>query len=421
METIIGVIGLGYVGLPLANEFSKKYNVIGYDINEKRVNEINNYYDSTLEIDSNELKKNIKKEPNNNGLHCVSELNSLEKCNFFIITVPTPVDKNNNPDMTALKNASMSVGTILKKSDIVVYESTVYPGATEDFCIPILEEHSKLKFNKDFFVGYSPERINPGDKKHTVGKILKVTSGSNPHVAKKIDNIYKSVISAGTFLASSIKVAEAAKVIENTQRDINIAFVNELSRVFDKMNIETSEVLEAASTKWNFLNFKPGLVGGHCIGVDPYYLANESIRLGYKPKIILSGRKMNDTMHVFIVNKILRLIKNKTLDKLNCLVLGLTFKENCPDTRNSKVFDLVEELNKNKIKTHIYDPWVNNKDFSYLELKEKENLYDIKYDIVILAVSHEEFLSINYRKITKEDHIIFDIKNFLGKKATHKL
>ena len=422
METIIGVIGLGYVGLPLANEFSKKYNVIGYDINEKRVNEINNYYDSTLEIDSNELKKNIKKEPNNNnGLHCVSELNSLEKCNFFIITVPTPVDKNNNPDMTALKNASMSVGTILKKTDIVIYESTVYPGATEDFCIPILEEHSKLKFNKDFFVGYSPERINPGDKKHTVGKILKVTSGSNPHVAKKIDNIYKSVISAGTFLASSIKVAEAAKVIENTQRDINIAFVNELSRVFDKMNIDTSEVLEAASTKWNFLNFKPGLVGGHCIGVDPYYLANESIRLGYKPEIILSGRKMNDTMHVFIVNKILRLIKNKTLDKLNCLVLGLTFKENCPDTRNSKVFDLVEELNKNKIKTHIYDPWVNHKDFSYLELKEKENLYDIKYDIVILTVSHEEFLNINYKKITKEDHIIFDIKNFLGKKATHKL
>ncbi len=422
METIIGVIGLGYVGLPLANEFSKKYNVIGYDINRNRVNEINNYYDSTLEINSNELEKNVKnKDDNNNGLYCVSNLSYLEKCNFFIITVPTPVDKNNKPDMLPLKNASISVGSILKKDNIVVYESTVYPGATEDFCIPILEKQSNLKFNEDFFVGYSPERINPGDRKHTFSKILKVTSGSNPHAAKKIDNLYKSVISAGTFLASSIKVAEAAKVIENTQRDINIAFVNELSRVFDRMNIDTSEVLEAAATKWNFLNFKPGLVGGHCIGVDPYYLANESIRLGYKPAIILSGRKMNDTMHVFIVEKILRIVKDKNLSELNCLVLGLTFKENCPDTRNSKVFDLVEELNKNKIKTHVYDPWVTNKGFSNLKLIEQDNLYDIKYDIIILSVSHTEFLKINYEKITKKDHIIFDIKNFLGNKATHKL
>ena len=362
----IGIIGLGYVGLPLAVEFAKKFKVIGFDIKKDRVQELNQKKDSTLEVDVADLQLVINTDFNNyktasEGLWVTDDLNFIKQINFFIVTVPTPVDKNNHPDLTPLFKASETIGKILKKGDIVVYESTVYPGATEEDCVPILAENSKLIYNQDFFVGYSPERINPGDKIHTVTKILKITSGSTPAIAHKIDQVYKTVITAGTYLAPSIKVAEAAKVIENSQRDINIAFVNELSKIFRLMQIDTREVLEAAATKWNFLPFNPGLVGGHCISVDPYYLAQKAINLGYNPEIILSGRRLNDSMGPFVATETVKLMVQKDIPikNANMLVLGITFKENCPDIRNSRVIDIIDEFKTYHINVDVYDPWAS--------------------------------------------------------------
>lgn len=361
METNkIGIIGLGYVGLPLAVEFSNKYETIGFDIYNQRVDELNDCIDRTLEIEGSDLNHAINK----NDLKITSDSDHLKPCNIFIVTVPTPIDQFNNPNISALINASKLIGSYLKKNDIVIYESTVYPGATEDDCVPILESVSGLKFNVDFFCGYSPERINPGDKTHTLTKIKKITSGSNAETAIKIDRIYSSIIEAGTHMAPSIKVAEAAKVIENTQRDINIAFVNELSLIFNKLDINTSQVLEAASTKWNFLNFKPGLVGGHCIGVDPYYLTHKAQSVGYNPEIILAGRRLNDSMGIYVANQMVKLLtKNGNhIDKSNVLILGITFKENCPDIRNTKVVDVITELQDFDIHVDIYDPCASKKE-----------------------------------------------------------
>ena len=420
----IGVVGLGYVGLPLASLFSTKYSVIGYDLSKKRITEIMKGYDSTNEIDSDTLKSIlVSKNSNLNGLFCSENLNDISDCNFYIITVPTPVDKNKNPVLSPLIKASESVASVLKKGDIVIYESTVYPGATEEDCVPILVKKSGLKFNSDFFVGYSPERINPGDKKHTVDKIMKVTSGSTIESALKIDELYKSIITAGTHLAPNIKVAEAAKVIENSQRDINIAFVNELSKIFSLMNINTKDVLSAAKTKWNFLDFSPGLVGGHCIGVDPYYLAKKSQKIGYNPEIILAGRRMNDSMGDFIASEIIKLMidKNITLKNAEILVLGLTFKENCPDIRNTKVVDLINSLKKHELKITIYDPHadefeVNNE----YGLKLTKILADKRFDSIILAVAHNEFLKLDFNKLKKKNSVVYDVKNFLNRKIIDK-
>jgi UDP-N-acetyl-D-glucosamine/UDP-N-acetyl-D-galactosamine dehydrogenase len=400
MEKKIAVIGLGYVGLPLAVEFAKKYPTIGFDINTKRVNELMAGHDHTLEIEDADLKKEIvpdllTAESNGKGLFCTTAVGDIESANFYIVTVPTPTDKNKRPVLTPLIKASESVGKVLKKGDYVIYESTVYPGVTEDECVPVLEQVSGLKFNEDFFVGYSPERINPGDKERTVTKILKVTSGSTPEAAKVIDDLYKSVITAGTHLAPTIKVAEAAKVIENSQRDINIAFVNELAKIFNKLDIDTHSVLEAAGTKWNFLPFKPGLVGGHCIGVDPYYLAQKAQEAGYHPEIILSGRRLNDDMGKYVAGEVVKLMMKRSLPVLgsNILMLGITFKENCPDIRNTRAIDVYEELISYNINVDVYDPWADSK-----EVKEEfgfdliENL-DKKYHVVILTVAHKEFLS----------------------------
>ena len=406
----IGIIGLGYVGLPLAIEFGKKYQTIGFDINQSRVSELNSGIDSTLEIEKEQLISTL----NNDLFSITSNEEKLKSCNFYIITVPTPTDKNNRPLLTPLIRASQTVGKFLKKNDIVVYESTVYPGCTEEDCVPILEETSGLKFNKDFFCGYSPERINPGDKDHTVTKILKVTSGSNKDSALLIDKVYNSIILAGTHLAASIKVAEAAKVIENSQRDINIAFVNELSKIFNLLEIDTNEVLEAASTKWNFLNFKPGLVGGHCIGVDPYYLAQKAIEVGYNPEIILAGRRLNDSMGIYVANLIIKnLIKKGFQVKgSKILILGVTFKENCPDTRNSKVPDIIKELKDFGLLIDVYDPWVND---SKLNIKLKKVLDDTTYDSILVAVAHDRFLKINYSSILNNKGFIFDLKGILNK------
>jgi len=405
----IGIIGLGYVGLPLAVEFGKKYNTIGFDINEKRISELNNGYDRTKEITIIELQNSIK-------LSFTNNYKDISDCNFYIITVPTPIDKYNNPDLTPLKSASEIIGKILKKGDIVVYESTVYPGATEEVCVPILEEFSKLKFNKDFFCGYSPERINPGDKKHTLVSIKKVTSGSTLEIGKQIDDLYKSIINAGTFLVSSIKVAEAAKVIENTQRDINIAFVNELALIFNLLGIDTNEVLEAASTKWNFLPFKPGLVGGHCIGVDPFYLTYKAQEMGYNPEIILSGRRLNDRMSEYITSKFIKLMINKGI-KINgskVLILGLTFKENCPDIRNSKVFDIIKELTEYGVSIDLYDPWANKDDVElYSGLKLKEAVEINRYDGILHAVAHNEFNNILLNERDVVNTVLYDIKSSL--------
>jgi UDP-N-acetyl-D-galactosamine dehydrogenase len=405
----IGIIGLGYVGLPLAVEFGKKYNTIGFDINEKRISELNNGYDRTKEITIIELQNSIK-------LSFTNNYKDISDCNFYIITVPTPIDKYNNPDLTPLKSASEIIGKILKKGDIVVYESTVYPGATEEVCVPILEEFSKLKFNKDFFCGYSPERINPGDKQHTLVSIKKVTSGSTLEIGKQIDDLYKSIINAGTFLVSSIKVAEAAKVIENTQRDINIAFVNELALIFNLLGIDTNEVLEAASTKWNFLPFKPGLVGGHCIGVDPFYLTYKAQEMGYNPEIILSGRRLNDRMSEYITSKFIKLMINKGI-KINgskVLILGLTFKENCPDIRNSKVFDIIKELTEYGVSIDLYDPWANKDDVElYSGLKLKEAVEINKYHGILHAVAHNEFNNILLNERDVVNTVLYDIKSSL--------
>ncbi len=428
-ETKIAIIGLGYVGLPLAVEFAKKYQVVGFDINKTRINELRENKDVTLETESSELEHvNVssldKLNEVSKGLWLTDNLSEIETSNFYVITVPTPVDKNNRPDLTPLYKASETVGGVLKKEDVVVYESTVFPGATEDECVPILEKVSGLTFNKDFYVGYSPERINPGDKLHTVTKILKVTSGSTPEIGKYVDDIYKSIIVAGTHLAPSIKVAEAAKVIENSQRDINIAFVNELSKIFRLMDIDTNEVLEAAGTKWNFLPFKPGLVGGHCIGVDPYYLAQKAMELGYNPEIILAGRRLNDSMGPFVSQETVKMMIKKgiPIKDANVLVLGITFKEDCPDIRNSRAIDIVREFETYGVNVDVFDPWATVSAVKHeygIDLISSISDIDKKYDSVIVAVSHKEFLELNLDDLVAENHIIFDVKATFPKEKSH--
>ena len=413
----IAIIGLGYVGLPLARLFATKYAVVGFDINSNRVKELNAGKDSTLEVEDEVLKAVLVDENSNNvGLYCSTTISDLEKCNYYIITVPTPVDKNNRPILTPLIKASETVGSVLKKGDIVVYESTVYPGATEEDCIPVLEKISGLEFNTDFFAGYSPERINPGDKLHTIEKILKVTSGSNVATGKKVDDLYKSVITAGTHLAPSIKVAEAAKVIENSQRDINIAFVNELAKIFNLMNIDTQDVLAAASTKWNFLPFKPGLVGGHCIGVDPYYLAQKAQEYGYHPEIILAGRRLNDSMGDYVASEVVKLMISKDIPIKNAsiLVLGITFKENCPDVRNTKAVDVITALKGYGVNLTIFDPWANKDEVKKeYQLESTQEKPSGSFDAVVLTVAHKEFLALDFDSITNKKHIIYDVKNIL--------
>jgi len=408
----IAVIGLGYVGLPLAVEFGKVTETVGFDINSKRVAELKKGIDRTLEVDNKNLKSAKM-------LKCTSDLNDLKNCNFYIVAVPTPVDKYKNPDLTPLVRASETVGKVIKKGDIVVYESTVYPGATEEDCVPIIEKISGLKFNKDFFCGFSPERINPGDKVHTLTTIKKITSGSTPESAEIIDQVYKKIIKAGTHKASSIRVAEAAKVIENSQRDINIAFVNELAVLFDKMGIDTIEVLEAAGTKWNFLPFRPGLVGGHCIGVDPYYLTHKAEELGYHPQVILAGRRINDNMGIFVADKVVKLMikKGQMIRGSKVLVLGMTFKENCPDIRNSRVIDIIKELKEFGCKVDIYDPWADSH-----EVKEEYGVEMISrlgkdYNAIINAVAHNEFKKLDIKKLKKDKNaVVYDVKAILDKK-----
>lgn len=416
----IGVVGLGYVGLPLAVEFAKKYPTVGFDIKNDRITNLKKGVDETLEISADILNEVLINTRDSNGLLLTSDLKELSVCNFYIITVPTPVDQNNRPDLTPLYKASESIGKILKSGDIVVYESTVYPGVTEDECVPILEKFSNLKFNKDFFCGYSPERINPGDKEHTVSKILKITSGSNNESAQIIDQVYKSIIIAGTHKAPSIKVAEAAKVIENAQRDINIAFINELAKIFNLIGIDTNDVLKAASTKWNFLNFKPGLVGGHCIGVDPYYLAQKAQEVGYHPEIILAGRRVNDGMGKYVANQVIKLmVKNSINIKTSkILILGFTFKENCPDVRNTKVIDIINEFEEYDIQPMILDPWADPdevmKVYNKSSIKKIDDLSD-KFDVLIHCVSHNEFLKIDFSSLLNSNSIVYDIKSFLPK------
>jgi UDP-N-acetyl-D-galactosamine dehydrogenase len=409
-QPCIAIIGLGYVGLPLAVEFGKIYPTIGFDINPKRIEELTNGFDRTLEVDTENLRASTL-------LSYSSSLEKLKAATVFIVTVPTPIDKNKRPDLTPLIKASETVGKALKKGDIVVYESTVYPGCTEDDCVPVLEKFSGLTFNQDFFCGYSPERINPGDKVHTVTKIRKITSGSTPEIAHRVNELYGSIITAGTYMASSIKVAEAAKVIENCQRDINIAFVNELALIFDKMNIDTLDVLEAAGTKWNFLPFRPGLVGGHCIGVDPYYLTHKAEEIGYHSQVILAGRKINDNMGAFVANKVVKLMIKKSINvnTAKALVLGITFKENCPDIRNSKVIDIVTELQDFGVQVDVYDPMAEAH-----EVKEEYGVNLIEkiaepYDAIILAVSHNVFQKINFTDWTKPQAVIYDVKATLDK------
>ncbi|MFD2244900.1 nucleotide sugar dehydrogenase [Pontibacter ruber] len=416
----IAVIGLGYVGLPLAVEFAKQYKTFGFDINSTRVAELNKGLDRTLEVEENKLKEVLTDTcTSSKGLYCTNSLNEIRSCNFYIITVPTPVDKYNRPDLTPLYKASETVGRVLKKGDIVIYESTVYPGVTEDECVPVLEKTSGLKFNEDFFAGYSPERINPGDKEHTVAKILKITSGSTPEAAEKVDQLYRSVIIAGTHKAPSIKVAEAAKVIENAQRDINIAFVNELAKIFNRLGIDTDEVLEAAGTKWNFLKFKPGLVGGHCIGVDPYYLAQKAQEVGYHPEIILAGRRLNDGMGEYVAHEVVKLMVKKDIPvkDSSILVLGITFKENCPDVRNTKVVDILQTLNEYQTNITIYDPWAVPAEVAHEYGWDSVNTleHDKQYDAVILAVSHQEFTGLDLKKLCKENAVIYDVKGLLPK------
>ncbi|MDB2473563.1 nucleotide sugar dehydrogenase [Schleiferiaceae bacterium] len=417
----IAVIGLGYVGLPLAVEFGKIYPTIGFDINAKRVQELNDGHDYTLEVEDTNLQSVINDdvralETNGKGLYCTTDAKDIESSNFYIVTVPTPTDKNKRPVLTPLIKASESIGKVLKKGDYVVYESTVYPGVTEDECVPVLSQVSGLKMNEDFFVGYSPERINPGDKERTVTKILKVTSGSTPEAAKVIDDLYKQVITAGTHLAKSIKVAEAAKVIENSQRDINIAFVNELAKIFNKLDIDTHAVLEAAGTKWNFLPFKPGLVGGHCIGVDPYYLAQKAQEAGYHPEIILSGRRLNDDMGKYVAGEVVKLMMKRSLPVLgsNILMLGITFKENCPDIRNTRAIDVYEELRSYSANVDVYDPWASpsevEEEFGFKSLGEIPNK---KYHTVVLTVAHKEFMNLDLRSYLVDSGVLYDVKGVL--------
>ena len=426
MEKKIAVIGLGYVGLPLAVEFAKKYPTIGFDINTSRINELMSGHDSTLEVEDIYLQKEIVSdlltaESKGKGLYCTTALGDIESANFYIVTVPTPTDKNKRPVLTPLIKASESVGKVLKKGDYVIYESTVYPGVTEDECVPVLEHISGLKFNQDFYVGYSPERINPGDKERTVTKILKVTSGSTPKAAQVINGLYKEVIIAGTHLAPSIKVAEASKVIENSQRDINIAFVNELAKIFNKLEIDTHAVLEAAGTKWNFLPFKPGLVGGHCIGVDPYYLAQKAQESGYYPEIILAGRRINDSMGSFVASEIVKkMVQNDIpVRGAKALLLGFTFKENCPDVRNTRVIDIYQDLLEFGLDVTVYDPWVDRSEVKSeygIDAKNDISVLREKYSAIILAVSHNEFLQLDISSLRNRKSIVFDIKGFLPAK-----
>jgi len=413
MKDKLAIIGLGYVGLPLAVEFGKKVDTIGFDINQARIQELVNGEDSTLEVEAEDLKLA-------NKLNYTANLDQIRDCNIYIVTVPTPIDKDKNPDLTPLIKASETVGRCLSDGDIIIYESTVYPGATEEVCVPILEEQSGLKFNQNFYCGYSPERINPGDKEHRVTDIKKVTSGSTPFVADRVDALYQTIITAGTHKASSIKVAEAAKVIENTQRDVNIALINELALIFNKLNIDTEEVLKAAGTKWNFLPFRPGLVGGHCIGVDPYYLTHKAIEVGYRPEMILAGRRLNDSMGAYVAGKVSGLMSKKRINVVgaNILVMGLTFKENCPDLRNTRVVDLVEELQSFNCNVDVYDPWIDN--------NEAEDEYGIvpiekpeagKYDAIVLAVAHNEFKNMDItelRSFGRDNHVLYDIKYILA-------
>jgi len=408
----IALIGLGYVGLPLAVEFGKKREVIGFDINQSRIENLKNGIDTTLETTKQELKDAIY-------LNYTTNLNDIKNCTIFIVTVPTPIDKHKRPDLTPLEKSSESVGKILKKGDIVIYESTVYPGATEEVCVPLLERESGLTFNKDFYCGYSPERINPGDKEHRITTIKKVTAGSTPEIAIEVDELYQEIIIAGTHKASSIKVAEAAKVIENTQRDVNIALINELAIIFNKLNIDTESVLEAAGTKWNFLPFRPGLVGGHCIGVDPYYLTHKAIEVGYNPEMILAGRKLNDNMGSYIADQVLKLMTKKCIHVVdaNILIMGLTFKENCPDLRNTRVVDLVKEFEGFNCNVDVYDPWVS-KDEAVHEYNIKPISKPIKgkYDAILLAVAHNEFKELSVEQIRaygKDNHALYDIKYLL--------
>jgi UDP-N-acetyl-D-galactosamine dehydrogenase len=444
----IAIIGLGYVGLPLARLFATKYPVVGFDINQTRINGLRSGTDSTLEVSAEVLKAVLlsknpvtlsdveglqllsraeSKETTDNrqpttGLYCSSDISDIANANYYIITVPTPVDKNNRPDLTPLYKSSETVGKVLKKGDIVIYESTVYPGVTEDECVPVLEKASGLKFNVDFFAGYSPERINPGDKEHTVEKILKVTAGSTPEIGQKVNNLYKSVITAGTHLAPCIKVAEAAKVIENSQRDINIAFVNELAKIFNLMNIDTHAVLEAAGTKWNFLPFKPGLVGGHCIGVDPYYLAQKAQELGYHPEIILAGRRLNDSMAEYVASQVVKLMIKKgiTVNGANLLMLGITFKENCPDVRNTKIVDVVAALADYGIKVTIYDPWANQADvLREYGITSNNQQPTTTFDTIVLGVAHNEFKNLDFESLKKKRAVVYDVKNFIDKNLTN--
>lgn len=417
---IIAILGLGYVGLPLARLFATKHKVIGFDINPKRISELKEGIDLTLEVEKDVLQNviihNVKDAEK--GLYFTSNIEDLKAATIFIVTVPTPVDKYNNPDLTPLYRASETVAKVLKKGDIVVYESTVYPGVTEEECIPVLEKESGMKFNVDFFAGYSPERINPGDKLHTVEKILKVTSGSNPEIATIVDDLYSSVITAGTYLAPSIRVAEAAKVIENSQRDINIAFVNELSKIFNVLGIDTQEVLKAAATKWNFLPFQPGLVGGHCIGVDPYYLAQKAQVHGYTPEIILAGRKMNDTMSEYVASQVVKLMIQKDIEikKSKVLILGITFKENCPDVRNTKVVDLIKSLKEYGTDVTIFDPQADIEEVKHeYHVEIMNELPNDTFDAIVLAVSHSEFKAIDLNKLKKTKSIIYDIKGYFDK------
>lgn len=415
--TNIAIIGLGYVGLPLARLFATKYPVTGFDINQKRIAELQSGTDTTLEVSDADLQAVLKKSVSDqNGLFCSHNLEDIRSCNYYIVTVPTPVDKNNRPDLTPLYKSSETVGKVLKKGDIVIYESTVYPGVTEDECVPVLEKVSGLKFNIDFFVGYSPERINPGDKEHTVEKILKITAGSTPQVGQKVDDLYKSVITAGTHLAPSIKVAEAAKVIENSQRDINIAFVNELAKIFNILGIDTHAVLEAAGTKWNFLKFKPGLVGGHCIGVDPYYLAQKAQEAGYHPEIILAGRRLNDSMGEYVASQVVKLMIKKSI-KVNgskILLLGFTFKENCPDVRNTKIVDVIRALKDYETNVTVYDPWANPSEVMHEYGLETTNVLPTEtFDSIVLSVAHKEFLDLDIDRLRNEKSILYDVKGVL--------
>lgn len=427
-KDIIAVIGLGYVGLPLAVEFSKKYRVFGFDINTKRIAELAAGKDSTREVGNDLLRARLAEGKNNGrgesaaGLTVTSDTEDIRSCSIYIVTVPTPIDTAKQPDLKPLIGASKTVGSVLSTGDIVIYESTVYPGCTEEQCVPVLERESGLVFNKDFFCGYSPERINPGDKQHRVNTIMKVTSGSTPEAAEKIDGLYDSIIDAGTHLAPSIKVAEAAKVIENSQRDINIAFVNELAQIFERIGIDTTEVLEAAGTKWNFLPFRPGLVGGHCIGVDPFYLTYKAQELGHHPEIILAGRRINDTMGNYVAGRIIKLMikKGHQIKGASVLILGITFKENCPDIRNTRVVDVIRELDDFGCEVSVYDPWADPE-----EVREEYGIEMAKkpekgFDAVVLAVSHEQFSELDYKALKNGNGVLFDIKSFLKKDLVHE-